>query len=62
VWIWQPFAVARFEVQMSSSAIESVERLNKLSVAAMFVLHTVRMAIYVSPGQGRRVAVVGLKG
>jgi len=54
VWVWQPFVAPRFGHQSRTRPTAWAPRLSKLPVVAMFVLHTVRMAIYVSPGQGRR--------
>jgi hypothetical protein len=47
VWIWQPLARHRAATQWQMC-------LNRIAVAAMFMLHTARMAIYLSPGHGLR--------
>ncbi|MHB1413855.1 MAG: MBL fold metallo-hydrolase [Chloroflexota bacterium] len=55
VWVWRPFVASRQTARPRlRTAGDWVARLNAVAVAAMFVLHAVRMAIYLSPGQGRR--------
>jgi glyoxylase-like metal-dependent hydrolase (beta-lactamase superfamily II) len=50
-WVW---AWSQARQHPSSRAAVAARRLNIFCVAAMFVLHAIRMAIYVSPGQGRQ--------
>jgi glyoxylase-like metal-dependent hydrolase (beta-lactamase superfamily II) len=54
VWVWQPFAASRRGAERREPNGAAAQRLNQISVITTFALHAARMAIYVSPGQGRR--------
>jgi len=49
-----PLLSARPDPQTISPGAGAADNLRRAAVAALFALHTVRFAIYLSPGQGRR--------
>jgi hydroxyacylglutathione hydrolase len=49
-----PLLSARPDRRTASPGVGAADNLRRAAVAALFALHTVRFAIYLSPGQGRR--------
>jgi hypothetical protein len=51
-----PLLCGRPADRAAPARTEAADRVRRAAVAALFALHTVRFAIYLRPGQGRRTA------